>query len=188
MNFHDNLGTEFEFRTYNSLETNYKITDNYFKEAGYTKNEESIPNNLSYKQGSKLKNAFTTNPLKWKSEFIISISENYIHLSCFIDTTNQLVSQSETECWNRFIANFEKSINQQKNLFHLNNEFVKKSKKATLKYITYGVIVTIVSLTIFGVIADYFKLSSKFIFLPTFSITTIVLLLIQRKMNNDKIL
>lgn len=186
MNFHDNLGTTFEFKTANSIEKNYELTEAYFKSSNFKQSGDFF--RLEFMQGSKLKNGFTTNPLKWKSEFIIILSNNNVQLSCLIDTTNQLVSQTDIECWNRFIVNYENSLIQQKNLFFLNQEFVKKSKKAAVKYISYGVVITLCCLIIFGFFADYFNLNPNYVFIPSGVIPTVVLLLMKHKINQDKIL
>lgn len=185
MRNHEDLEFEFEIKTYNSFDFNLELTSEYFNDAGFEKSFHS--SEVNFTQGSKLKNAFLFNPLKWKSNVRIILSEESIFLNCKVDTANQLVSQTEIDCWDRFLNNYKNSLLQQKNLFHLNKEFVKNSKKSTTKYNLYGVFITIVLLTIFGFIADYFNLSMDYVFIPTGVVASLVIVLMQRKMNQNRI-
>nr|BFF40069.1 hypothetical protein BACY1_18740 [Tenacibaculum mesophilum] len=181
----DSLEYSFELITPNSTELNYKLTKEYFKE-GKFKSEENFFQ-LEFKQGSKLKNGLVLNPLKWKIQFQITFDNNLVFVKGLVDPSNQFVSQAEINCWNRFITNFKNSLLQRKNLFILNKEFVKTSKKSTLSYISYGIVLTVLLLVIIGFTADYFKLSLTQVVIPSSAITAIVIFLIQRKMNQNKI-
>ena len=181
----DNLEFSLEFITHNSIDLNYRLTEEYFNDGNF-KTEGNFFQ-LEFKQGSKLKNGLVLNPLKWKSHFQITLDDNYVTIKGVVDPSNQFVSQTEIDCWNKFIINYKNSLLQRKNLYALNKAFVKSSKKSTFKYIGYGILLTVLLLIIIGSTADYFNLRLNQMIIPTSAITAIVIYLIQRKMNQNRI-
>lgn len=173
----------YEFKTHNAIKINYRFTVDYFKEAGF----KQLGNfsELEFKKGSIFSVTSSLNPLKWRSNFKIVLSKKEVNLSFFICTRSQLVSRSEIDCWSQFISNYKKSLLHQKNLFYLNNEFVKKSKRTQLRYVYYGISLAILILMLLGFLANYFKLDPKYFTIPTGLITVITIHFIQMKIDNE---
>jgi len=101
----------------------------FFRDLDYIKIDDKN-SSIQIRRGSKFKNGFTFNPLKWKSDITINFEEinNIIHIygSFKINTKKQVVTEKDITLWNQVFENFENLILNGKSD---SNFLIKKSKE-----------------------------------------------------------
>lgn len=108
----------------------------YFKQAGFilSDNNKGI---LRFKQNSTLLDAWKTNPLKWGSEIILTIIDNKVLASFYVDTNAQMKTKEEESVWQTFINNFENYLTNGKASNDNLKSKILENKKSRLTYIVW---------------------------------------------------
>lgn len=141
-----------EFKSNKSVNILKGETQNYFQKQGF-KLVKSDENSLQFKRGSVLNNMVTFNPLKWKSSINIKFEENIVKANFDINTIHQAVTLKEERLWQKFISNYQKTIETGKSLISENQLELKATKKSSWKYIGYAILGAIVFGIPSGIIA-----------------------------------
>ena len=90
---------------------------------------------LKFSHSSSFFDTWTTNPLKWGSEIVVSLKDNEIISDFCIDTESQMKSVEEINVWSTFISNFESYITDTKKFKTLTKPNLKKVRNSRLIYI-----------------------------------------------------
>src|SRR5688572_26761297 len=116
------------FNIQGSQELAYQRILNYFERQGF-KLSKSTKDELVFKRGNTFLNMVTFNPLQWKSNVNITISNSEVNAVFDIDTSFQAVTLKEEQLWEHFINNFKNSVLNEIDLVSINNELLKETKK-----------------------------------------------------------
>jgi len=146
-----------------------RIAD-YFNQFGFiiTDNNNDI---LKFKQNSSLLDAWKTNPLKWGSEIIVTIIENKVLASFYVDTDAQMNTKEEESVWQTFIFNFEQYLTTG----NFSNEKLESkilhNKKSRISYVSWAIFGAVIG----GMVSLLYKKwvdgnsSISFVFIPVFA-------------------
>ena len=115
---------------------------------------------LQFQRGSVLNNTITFNPLKWKSNIDIRFEGDLVRASFDINTIYQAVTFEEENMWDKFISNFQKSIETGESFISENNSALKATKQSAWKYIKYAILGALIFVVPSGVIAHYTGVTS----------------------------
>ena len=134
---------------------NFQVTDKtqlieriieYFIKSGF-KCIEINEANLKFIHSSSFFDTWTTNPLKWGSEIIVSFNDNEVTAVFCIDIESQMKSVEEENVWNVFIDNFKTFLTDKKDLNVITKKKIANVKTGRLIYVSW---------TILGVVAGGF--------------------------------
>jgi len=145
---------EIEITSSKSIDSLKEETLNYFEGQGFQLVDNQV-NCLEFKRGSIIKNMITFNPLKWKSHIKIQFEEETVIAIFKIDTVYQIVTPEEHKLWNRFIENYQKTIETGKLLIHENQLDLENTKRTKWKYIGHAVLGSIIIGIPCGIISYY---------------------------------
>ena len=146
-----------------------RIAD-YFNRFGIiiTDNNNDI---LKFKQNSSLLDAWKTNPLKWGSEILVTITDNKVLASFHIDTDAQMNTKEEESVWQTFIYNFEQYLTTG----NFSNEKLESkilhNKKSRISYVSWAIFGAVIG----GMVSLLYKKwvdgnsSISFVFIPVFA-------------------
>lgn len=113
----------------------------YFGEYGF-KVIKDTSDHLVYKRGSILTNFFTFNPLRWKTQVNIAITDNFLNCDFLISTIGQVPTNSEERAWEIFIDNFRRFIIDPGFNFRVENQFqLREAKKGNWTYLKEALLV-----------------------------------------------
>jgi len=114
-----------------------RIAD-YFNQFGFiiTDNNNDI---LKFKQNSSLLDAWKTNPLKWGSEIIVTIIENKVLASFYVDTDAQMNTKEEESVWQTFIFNFEQYLITGNFSNEKLGSIILQNKKSRISYVSWAI-------------------------------------------------
>jgi hypothetical protein len=114
-----------------------RIAD-YFNQFGFiiTDNNNDI---LKFKQNSSLLDAWKTNPLKWGSEIIVTIIENKVLASFYVDTDAQMNTKEEESVWQTFIYNFEEYLTTGNFSNEKLESIILQNKKSRISYVSWAI-------------------------------------------------
>ncbi len=143
---------EISFSTENNKETNKAFAKKYFIDQGFVLTNES-EDELKFIRGSYLLNMVTFNPLKWKSDIILSFGHTDVEAVFNISTFGQTVSKKENELWDVFISNLKKTVLEEKDFAAINNSSLHATKKSSYKLIGVTLLITTVVAIPAGIIA-----------------------------------
>lgn len=118
-----------------------KETIEYFTQSGFTHIQNTGDKKLKFKCGSFASNTWTFNPLKWKSEIDIEISEQEIKANFNINTVGQIPTHKEEKLWDNFIDNYRKYLTD--NTFDFkaeNKKALSSTKKNSIKFIGWAIL------------------------------------------------
>lgn len=131
---------------------NFQITDktqlterivDYFVKSKF-KFVEINKDKLKFIHRSSFFDTWTTNPLEWGSEIIISLNDNELTAVFCVNTQGQMNSIEEENVWNGFIYNFRTFINEKSDfnmVYKKNTATVKKSRLIYVGWTILGVVV-----------------------------------------------
>ncbi|WP_018343270.1 hypothetical protein [Cytophaga aurantiaca] len=142
------------FLTENNKIVNKDLTKNYFISQGFILKDES-EDELNFVRGNYLLNMVTFDPLKWKSNIVITFSDNLIRAVFSISTFGQTVSKKEEALWNIFISNLEQSILEKKDLSSANEILLSETQKSSFKLVGLTILITAIVGIPSGIIAHY---------------------------------
>ena len=92
----------------------------YFQKQGFRLANEG-ENTLDFKRGSYLTNLVAFNPLKWKSSITVVFTEAGVSAHFDINTIFQLVLPKEDKLWEKFVLNFQLTLDNSED-FTLDNQ------------------------------------------------------------------
>ncbi len=145
-----------------------------------TDNKDDI---LKFKQDSSILDAWKTNPLKWGSQILVSISDNKVLADFSVDTDGQMKTKEEEAVWQKFIDDFKNYLTNGK----ASNEELKATISANKKSRTFYL-----SCTIFGALTGgllgflYNKLTGNSSFVTIFLIPVFATLFLGWSINFAK--
>ena len=146
------MNHKIEFKSNKSTNILKEETLNYFQNQGF-KLAKSDEISLQFERGSVMKNMVTFNPLKWKSSIKIKFEEDIVKANFDINTIHQAVTLKEERLWEKFISNYQETIETGKSLISENQEELRATKKSSWKYIGYAILGAIVFGIPSGIIA-----------------------------------
>lgn len=170
-----------EFKSNKSIDVLKEETLNYFQKQGF-KLASGDENSLQFERGSALKNMVTFNPLKWKSLIKIKFEEDIVKANFDINTIYQAVTLKEERLWEKFISNYQKTIETGKSLLSENQTELKATKKSSWKYIGYAILGAIVFGIPSGIIAYLTGIES----IVTIGAVSGALIVMINKINKEK--
>ena len=118
---------------------NISLIVEYFTTYGFELRSQN-ESRLIFGSGSILRNMLTFNPLNWKSETIIQLSDSEVILNSEINTMFQTVTKQEEAVWNTFIKSFRKTIENGKMELDANQESIEVNKSSSYGYLGYAVL------------------------------------------------
>lgn len=125
----------------------------YLAEYGFKLLKET-EDHLMFKRGSSLRNLFTFNPLKWKTEVNIKISSSFLDCDFSVSTIGQVPTKSEERTWEVFSDNLEKFLIDPSFGFKQENQIqLRKAKTGNWTYLKEAILVGVlvaIPLTIIG--------------------------------------
>ncbi len=169
---------------------NFTITDKtqlteriieYFTKSGFTF-VKTNDDTLKFIHSSSLFDTWTTNPLKWGSEIIVSINDNSVTADFCVDTDSQMNSSEEENVWNNFIVNFKSFMTDKTELRSLNNNIIKNVQKSRLLYIGW----TVVGAFLGGFVGLYFSNLTGSKTIGYFTIPVMAALFLKQSINYKK--
>ncbi len=95
---------------------------------------------LEFIQTASLFDTWTSNPLKWGSEIIVSINNNKVMADFFIDSGSQMNTVEEEKVWNTFIENFKLYMTDNKQLIGINEMILTDVKRSRIFYIGWSIL------------------------------------------------
>lgn len=142
----NNIRFKIEFYVQKDSEKIRHQTKAYFEQNGFKliSEKEGL---LKFERGSFLLNAVTFNPLKWKSQIIVSYKKGTIGADFKISTAFQAVTNKEKKLWERFVSNYRNTIETGNSYLAINKDELKKTKKSSWGYVKH----TIIGAIIFGI-------------------------------------
>ena len=148
------MNIKLKFKTFQKNELLVFKTKKYFVEQGF-KMYSFENDNLVFKKGNDFINMYTFNPLKLKSEVIISFkNKSFVSAQFEINTKNQLITQTEQMVWDEFIKNYKKCILSNNTFTEQNKINVENSIKMSwilfLKIIGVVIVTTTILLIFFA--------------------------------------
>ena len=142
--------------TFKLTDTEYfsALTKNYFTGTGFKKVSET-KNQLSFVKGSSLLNMVTFNPLNWKSEVKVILTNDIVEAYFDINTVGQMVTPKEEKLWDIFIENYKISVRDKVDMTQVNKNQLSETKKDSWKYVKHSLIGAIVFGVPSGILAYY---------------------------------
>ena len=175
------MNQKIEFKSNKSVNILKEETLNYFQKQGF-KLVKSDENSLQFERGSVMKNMVTFNPLKWKSSIKIKFKEDTVKANFDINTIHQGVTLKEGRLWEKFISNYQKTIETGKSLISENQAELRATKKSSWKYIGYAILGAIVFGIPSGIIAYLTGIES----IVTIGAVSGSLMFMMNKINKEK--
>lgn len=175
------MNHKIEFKSNKPINILKEETLNYFQKQGF-KLANSDKNLLQFERGSVMKNMVTFNPLKWKSSIKIKFEEDIVNANFDINTLYQVVTLKEERLWEKFISNYQKTIETGKSLISENQAEHRATKKSSWKYIRYAVLGAIVFGIPSGIIAYLTGIES----IVTIGTASGALMFMMNKINKEK--
>lgn len=113
----------------------------YFEKMGFKIAEQKVEaGKWRFEKGSHWGNAFTFNPLKWKSAVEIELQAQQLTARFYMHTTNQFPSVNDEQLWDAFVAHFEKYLHQPAFDFKTANaQALKIAQRKNRKYLIWGI-------------------------------------------------
>ena len=113
---------------------------NYFQDAGF-QFDKTDSKKLRFYQNDSIFEAWKVDPLKWKSEIIVTIQNSVVFAEFDIETEAQMFTYEEEKVWNEFIDNFQNSIQEEKIIAKsVKVEQLNKKRKGKFIYIAWTII------------------------------------------------
>ena len=94
---------------------------------------------LKFNHSSSFFDTWTTNPLKWGSEIVVSLRDNEVIADFCVDTESQMKSVEEMNIWSTFISNFKSYMIETKEFEILTKPNFKEVRKSRLIYIGWTI-------------------------------------------------
>ncbi|HEY1038064.1 MAG TPA: hypothetical protein VGF30_01590 [Bacteroidia bacterium] len=110
-------------------------------------------NNLKFKKGSILRNGFTFDPLKWKSDLTVEITGNKIKAKLDIANTGQSMGNKEEEVLDSFFKSYKLYVNEGLDFEKAHADAAQKIKKHGWNIVLWAVLGAVVIGVPAGIIA-----------------------------------
>jgi hypothetical protein len=143
---------EITFSTENDKQTNKALVKKYFIDQGFILKSESAEE-LNFTRGNYLLNMVTFNPLKWKSNIVVSFQRASMHAFFDISTFGQTISKKENQLWDVFISNLKQAVLEKKDFAVINKASLHETKKSSYKLIGLTILITAIFAIPAGIIA-----------------------------------
>lgn len=128
----------------------------YFSEYGYRVFKET-DDHLVFTRGSLLSNFFTFNPLKWKTQVNVVLTEDSLNCDFLISTIGQVPTKSEEQSWEVFIDNLRRFITESSFDHRSKNKTqVRKAKKSGVYIIKEGLLTGVLTAIPLAIIGSFF--------------------------------
>lgn len=114
----------------------------YFEKMGFKIAEHKVETGQwRFEKGSHWGNAFTFNPLKWKSAVEVELQAEQLTARFFMNTIHQFPTEHDEQLWDVFVANFEKHLHQPAFDFKTANaQALKTAKRKNRKYLGWALL------------------------------------------------
>jgi len=114
----------------------------YFEKMGFKIAEQKVEaGKWRFEKGSHWGNAFTFNPLKWKSAVEVEIQAEQLTARFFMNTIHQFPTEHDEHLWDVFVAHFEKYLHQPAFDFKTANaQALKVAKRKNRKYLGWALL------------------------------------------------
>ncbi len=128
------------------------LTKKYFRGNGFKLASEAT-DELRFIKGSTLLNMVTFNPLNWKSEIKVILTNSLVDASFDINTVGQMVTPKEERLWDLFVENYKISVTEKVDMTSANKNHIHETKTNNWTYAKHALIGAVVVGVPFGFLA-----------------------------------
>ena len=127
------LEKKIDFTVTNKIHLEESISE-YFTQSGFNlKSQDNTK--LIFIRGSYFLNLWTFNPLKWKSNIEVSITDLEVKVTAIVQTIGQIVLAAEDKLWDEFLNNLKVYLTENIDFRENNRNQLKEVKKESIKFV-----------------------------------------------------
>jgi len=127
------LEKKINFAVTNKIQLEESISE-YFTQSGFNLKFQDNTK-LIFIRGSYFTNFWTFNPLKWKSNIEVSITDLEVKVTAIVHTVGQIVLTAEDRLWDEFLNNLKVYLTENIDFKENNRNQLREVKKESIKFV-----------------------------------------------------